>query len=59
MKTDFYNLLGGFYWWLFVKFCQTKLADEQNEINKVRNLVFVSFVNIIIIVFIIIYLNKY
>ncbi|CAN1563333.1 hypothetical protein MCETHM1_02765 [Flavobacteriaceae bacterium] len=23
--------IGGFLWWLFIKFCKTKLEDEQKE----------------------------
>ena len=47
---DFYNLQGGLYWWLFIRFCQTKLKDEQAEINKSRNLIFVSLLNMLLLV---------
>ncbi|TDP61086.1 hypothetical protein BC748_0696 [Flavobacterium dankookense] len=49
MNTDFYNLLGGFYCWIF-KFCKTKLADEQAEKNKTRNLLTAFILNLTFVV---------
>lgn len=54
MSTDLYNLLGGFYCWLF-KFCQTKLSDEQNEENKTRNLLTAFVLNLIFIAAIVLF----
>jgi hypothetical protein len=53
--SDFYNLLGGFYWWLLVKFCQTKLKEEQAQVNKIRNLIFVFLMNILLIITIVLF----
>ncbi len=49
MNTDFYNLLGGFYCWVF-KLCKTKLKDEQNEKNKTRNLLTAFILNLTFVV---------
>jgi len=57
--TDFYNQLGGFLWWILIKFCQTKLLDETSEINKVRNLLFISLFNFIFLFLLIYYLNNF
>lgn len=59
MKADFYNLLGGIYWWIFIKFCQTKLKEEQADKNRIRNLIFVSFLNIMFIISIILFFTYY
>ena len=52
--------VGGLLWWIFIKFCQSKLADEQSIDNKNRNLFFLMFVNfaIVISLFILFY-NEY
>lgn len=45
--TDFSNL-GGFIWWLLIKFKQTKLKDEQSNHNWARNIFVVLFFGVII-----------
>lgn len=30
--------IGGFLWWLFIKFCKTDLKDEQKENKWSRNI---------------------
>lgn len=30
--------IGGFLWWLFIKFCKTNLKDEQTEDKWSRNI---------------------
>ena len=32
----FTKYLGGFLWWLFIKFCQTDLETEQAEDKRIR-----------------------
>ena len=59
MNASFYNLLGGFYWWIFIKFCQTKLKEEQADKNRIRNLTFVSILNILLIISIILFIREY
>jgi hypothetical protein len=56
--NEFYANLGGIYWWLLIKFGRTKLVEEQNDKNKIRNLLFVSFVNILFVIMILLYLNN-
>ena len=41
--TDF----GGFLWWLLIKFCKTKLLDEQSEDKWVRNILFLIVLGLI------------
>jgi hypothetical protein len=40
MRYPFLHYLGGFLWWLIIKFCRTKLEDEQAEQKRVRNILF-------------------
>ncbi|MCK8143316.1 hypothetical protein MW871_15915 [Flavobacterium sp. I-SCBP12n] len=42
--TDF----GGFLWWLTIKFCKTKLEEEQGEKNWARNIIFLITIGILI-----------
>ncbi|RXM42815.1 hypothetical protein BOW57_14915 [Flavobacterium sp. YO64] len=46
---EYHAYLGGFWYWILIKFCKTKLSDEQAETNRKRNLFFLSFLNIIVI----------
>ena len=41
------NHLGGFIWWLCVKFCRTSLKEEQAENKWSRNI----FLMIVLIIF--------
>lgn len=53
---EFHADLGALGWWILIKFCKTKLSDEQANENRRRNLFFLSFINIIIISIITIFL---
>jgi hypothetical protein len=44
---EFHAYVGGLWYWILIKFCQTKLADEQANENRRRNLFFLAFLNII------------
>ncbi|EJL60932.1 hypothetical protein PMI10_03610 [Flavobacterium sp. CF136] len=46
---EFHADFGGLCYWILIKFCRTKLSDEQTIENKRRNLFFLSFLNIIFI----------
>ena len=54
----FYHYVGGFLWWLFVKFGRTNLSDEQSEANKLRNSLFIFFINLTIALSIVYTLNS-
>lgn len=45
---EYHAYLGGFWYWLLIKFCRTKLSDEQADQNRRRNLFFLSFLNILL-----------
>jgi uncharacterized membrane-anchored protein len=53
---EFHAYFGGLSWWILVRFCRTKLADEQSDKNRRRNLYFLSFLNIIVAFIVIIFL---
>jgi hypothetical protein len=44
LLTDF----GGFLWWSLIKFCKTKLKDEQSEDKWARNILFVIVLGLIV-----------
>lgn len=46
---EFHADLGGLWYWILVKFCKTKLSDEQADENRRRNLYFLFFINTIFI----------
>jgi hypothetical protein len=39
--------LGGFLWWLLIKFCRTNLLEEQGEDKWARNIFFLCMLGII------------
>ena len=41
MRYIFLSDIGGFFWWLLIKFCKTNLNDEQAEDKWGRNIFFV------------------
>ena len=41
MRYIFVSDIGGFLWWVLIKFCKTNLADEQTEDKWSRNIFFV------------------
>lgn len=40
MTYIIYSDIGGFLWWFLIKFCKTKLKDEQLEKYEARNILF-------------------
>ncbi len=40
MRYPLLHYLGGFLWWLLIKFCKTDLDYEQSEENRIRNILF-------------------
>jgi len=54
-NTQFYADMGAIVWWIFFKFCQSKLTDEMAEKNKVRNLIVAGLLNFLIPILIIIF----
>ena len=44
------NMFGGFLVWVFIKFCRTKLSEEQQEKNVPRNIL-VFCISIVLICF--------
>lgn len=43
--------IGGFLWWVLIRFCKTKLEDEQRQSKIARN-VFFTYVMLIAMMFI-------
>jgi hypothetical protein len=43
--------IGVFFWWIVIKFCKTKLEDEQSEANWSRNILFLVFIGFVIAFF--------
>ena len=37
---EYHAQLGGFWYWIIIKFFKTKLSDEQADRNRRRNLFF-------------------
>jgi len=48
MEFDVFGELGGFLWWVFIRFCQTDLKEEQKEDKKPRNLIFLIGLGLLI-----------
>ena len=48
MRYPILHYLGGFIWWIFIKFCKTDLEIEQGENNRVRNILFSLSIGIIL-----------
>jgi len=53
---EFHSNLGGLWYWILIKHCQTKLSEEQTGENKRRNLYFLSFLNIVFVLIVPIFL---
>jgi hypothetical protein len=53
---EFHADLGGLWWWILIKFCKTKLSEEQTNEKRRRNLFFLSFLNIIFVLIVSIFL---
>lgn len=39
MRYELLTDIGGFIWWLLIKFCSTKLEEEQTKENWSRNII--------------------
>lgn len=48
MRYEDYADLGGFFWWVLIKFCKTSLEEEQTKENWSRNIIFLIFIGMII-----------
>ena len=48
MRYPFLHYLGGFIWWILIKFCKTDLTIEQSEDNRIRNILFSLAIGIIL-----------
>lgn len=47
MRYPLLDYLGGFLWWLIIKFCKTKLEDEQAQDKWARNILFLILLGLI------------
>ena len=47
MRFEDFSDIGGFLWWLLIKFCKTKLEDEQAEDKWARNILFLIVLGLI------------
>lgn len=45
---EYYANFGGTCWWILIKFCKTNLTEEQSYKNKKRNLLFLTFITLVI-----------
>ncbi len=48
MRYPLLHYLGGFLWWLFIKFCKTDLETEQAEDKRIRNILFTIVIGLVI-----------
>jgi hypothetical protein len=39
MRYELLTDIGGFIWWFFIKFCSTKLEEEQTKEKWSRNII--------------------
>jgi hypothetical protein len=39
MRYELLTDIGGFLWWIFIKFCSTKLEEEQTKEKWSRNII--------------------
>jgi hypothetical protein len=44
MRFEDFSDIGGFLWWLLIKFCKTKLEEEQVKQKWSRNIIFLLFI---------------
>lgn len=45
MRYELFHEIGGFIYWLFFKFCRTKLSEENKIKNRERNIfIFIAFI---------------
>jgi hypothetical protein len=51
MRYSYLADIGGFLWWLFIKFCKTNLKEEQTKSKWSRNIfVFLVFETLIVFI---------
>jgi hypothetical protein len=48
MRYELLTDLGGFLWWLLIKFCKTNLEKEQSKDKWSRNIFFLIVIGIVI-----------
>ena len=48
MRFEDFSDIGGFLWWLLIKFCKTKLEEEQIKERWPRNIIFLLFITYLI-----------
>lgn len=44
MRYSDFSDIGGFLWWIFVRFCKTDLEEEQSKNYWARNIVVLAMV---------------
>ena len=54
-NTHFFSDIGALIYWIFIKFCQSKLNDEMSEKYKNRNLTTYGLFNLLILILIILF----
>ena len=59
MRFGIFSDFGGFLWWILIKFCKTKLEDEQKEKNWARNIFFSIVFGYVLVFFSIKFSNKF
>jgi hypothetical protein len=53
---EYHAQLGGFWYWILIKFFKTKFSDEQADKNRRRNLFFLWFINIFFVLIVTVFL---
>lgn len=48
MRYKIESDIGGFLWWLIIKFCKTDLKEEQTENKWSRNIFFLIVIGLVI-----------
>ena len=56
MRYAEFSDIGGFLWWIFVRFCKTDLKEEQSENHWARNIfvlamVFIGLIGVSVVFF--------
>lgn len=47
MRYEIFSDLGGFLWWLLIKFCRSSLKEEQKPDKWARNLFFLVILGLL------------
>jgi hypothetical protein len=48
MRFRLESNIGGLLWWILIKFCKTKLEDEQSDDKWSRNILFLIVLGLIV-----------